>query len=100
MTDVTNAAPPLTLDSALAAFKAELATLTPDEQTRITYALTDLLPLIAELAEGAAHPYLAKIPLVGGMIEGVADNAINAEEAKILTMFSPPRVATMAPVEN
>ena len=97
MTDTAAPAPtpaPITIESALAAFKAELATLTPDEQTRINYALTDLLPLIAELAEGAAHPWFAKIPLVGGVIENAVDGAIGREEASILAMLAPaPAVA-------
>ena len=87
---MTDAAPtPITLDSAVAALKAEIASLTPDEQTRINYALTDLLPLVAELIEGAAHPYLAKIPFVGGVIEGAVDAGINREESTILAMLAP-----------
>ena len=86
---MTEPAAPITLESAAAAVRAQIASLTPDEQTRINYALTDLLPLVAELVEGAAHPYLAKIPFVGGVIEGALDAGIVREENTILAMLAP-----------
>jgi hypothetical protein len=83
----------MTLDDALAAFHAEMAKLTPDEQIRINYALTDLLPLLVELAEGAAHPLFAKIPVVGQLLEAGVDRAIEGQETTILALLVPQPVA-------
>ena len=97
MTDTPTPTPaPITLESALASLRAGIAMLTPDEQLRINYDLTNTLPLLLELVEGVEHPYFAKVPFVGGTIENVVDGAEAGAEAKVLAMLVPPAPAVAA----
>lgn len=87
---MTDTPSPITPEQARAAWLAELATLTPDEQKRIVYALDDMVPFLFEFAEGIAHPWFAKVPFgLGKTIEGMVDNYANAQEPKVLAFLVP-----------
>ena len=62
------------LQSAVDALTKAVSTLSPDDQTRVNYAVQELLPVIADELEAVAAQYANRLPVFGG----VADNFIKS----------------------
>lgn len=65
------------MQDALVAYHQWRATLTPVDQTRLDYLMTDGLPLIVDIVKAAADPQLKAIPVIGAMVHGVVDAALD-----------------------
>jgi hypothetical protein len=61
---------------ALAKVRAAIATLSPQDQVRVNYALTDLEPVIQDELDAVAGEYLAKLPVFGGLADGIVKDAV------------------------
>jgi hypothetical protein len=72
---------------AIAKWRAEVATLSPADQTRVQYAETDLLPLAVDLVKAFADAYLAKLPVFGGLAEGI-NRELDRAGADLLAMLT------------
>lgn len=69
---------PPTVATAIQEVRNAVATLSPDDQRRITYAVADLEPVIADELDKVAAAYLAKMPVFGPMADALVKNAIAA----------------------
>jgi hypothetical protein len=72
--------PSAVLTGALDAVRDAVRALSPDDQTRVNYALTALEPVIADELDAVAGAYLKKLPVFGG----VADDLVKSAVAKAL----------------
>jgi hypothetical protein len=64
------------LNVALVKLRNAVATLSPDDQTRINYALTDLEPVIQDELDSVAATYLTKLPVFGGLADSIVKDAV------------------------
>lgn len=87
---MTDTPPVLTLDGALAAFHAVIATLAPADQTRVYYAISDVVPLGVDELTAVADLELRRIPLLGGFAVGFANSAIASAGQVVLSKLLPP----------
>jgi hypothetical protein len=75
MTPVT-VTPSDALNSAMTAVRGAIATLSPDDQTRVTYAFDALEPVLKDELDQVAATYLCKLPVFGGLADGIVKGAI------------------------
>lgn len=64
------------LASAMTAVRGAIATLSPDDQTRVTYAFDALEPVLKDELDAVAASYLGKLPVFGGVADGIVKDAI------------------------
>jgi hypothetical protein len=64
------------LTAAMTAVRGAIATLSPDDQTRVTYAFDALEPVVKDELDQVAAAYLAKLPVFGGIADGIVKEAI------------------------
>ncbi len=69
--------PSAALNNVLANVRAAIATLPPDDQTRVNYAFNDLEPVLKDELDAVAAQYLNRLPLFGGIADGIVQGAIN-----------------------
>jgi hypothetical protein len=62
--------------AAIAAIRSAIATLPPDDQTRITYAIDALEPVLDDELDKVANSYLGKLPVFGGIADDIVKSAI------------------------
>ena len=72
-----NVTPSQALQNAIQEVHSAVATLSPDDQTRVNYALQALEPVLADELNRVAATYLAKLPVFGGLADGLVKGAIN-----------------------
>jgi len=75
MTPVT-VTPSDALTAAMTAVRGAIATLSPDDQTRVTYAFDALEPVLKDELDQVAATYLGKLPVFGGLADSLVKDAI------------------------
>ena len=75
MTPVT-VTPSDALTTALQGLRGAIATLSPDDQTRVNYAFEALEPVVKDELDRVAAAYLGKLPVFGGIADGIVKDAI------------------------
>lgn len=64
------------LTAALQGLRGAIATLTPDDQTRVNYAFDALEPVLKDELDAVAASYLGKLPVFGGIADGIVKGAV------------------------
>lgn len=64
------------LSAAIVAVRSAIATLSPDDQTRVTYAFDALEPVLKDELDQVAATYLGKLPVFGGIADSIVRDAI------------------------
>jgi len=73
---MTTVTPSEALTTALQTLRGAIATLSPDDQTRVNYAFDALEPVVKDELDLVAATYLGKLPVFGGVADGIVRDAI------------------------
>ena len=73
---MTPVIPSEALTSALGAVRGAIATLSPDDQTRVNYAFEALEPVLKDELDLVAATFLDKLPVFGAVADGIVKDAI------------------------
>ena len=73
---MTTVTPSDGLTTALQAVRGAIATLSPDDQTRVNYAFDALEPVVKDELDHVAATYLGRLPVFGGIADGIVKDAI------------------------
>ena len=73
---MTSVTPSDALTTALQTVRGAIATLSPDDQTRVNYAFDALEPVVKDELDLVASTYLQKLPVFGGIADGIVKDAI------------------------
>jgi hypothetical protein len=73
---MTTVTPSEALTTALQTLRGAIATLSPDDQTRVNYAFDALEPVVKDELDLVAATFLGKLPVFGGIADGIVKNAI------------------------
>lgn len=73
---MTSVTPSEALTTALQTVRGAIATLSPDDQTRVTYAFDALEPVVKDELDLVAATYLGKLPVFGGIADEIVKGAI------------------------
>ncbi len=73
---MTTATPSEALTTALQTLRGAIATLSPDDQTRVNYAFEALEPVVKDELDLVAATWLDKVPVFGGIADGIVKDAI------------------------
>ena len=74
---MTTVTPSEALTTALQTLRGAIATLSPDDQTRVNYAFEALEPVVKDELDLVAATYLDKVPVFGGIADGIVKDAIS-----------------------
>jgi hypothetical protein len=73
---MTSVTPSDALTTALLTVRGAIATLSPDDQTRVNYAFDALEPVVKDELDLVAATYLHKLPVFGGIADAIVKDAI------------------------
>jgi hypothetical protein len=73
---MTSVTPSEALTTALQTLRGAIATLSPDDQTRVNYAFDALEPVVKDELDLVAATFLGKLPVFGGIADGIVKTAI------------------------
>ena len=73
---MTTVTPSEALTTALQTLRGAIATLSPDDQTRVNYAFEALEPVVKDELDLVAATFLSKLPVFGGIADAIVKNAI------------------------
>lgn len=69
--------PSQALQDAVQVVRTAVASLSPDDQTRVNYALQALEPVLTDELNKVAATYLTKLPVFGSLADSLVKGAIN-----------------------